>query len=557
MPKQPRLMNRNGRWVYRVRVPDALVPGIGKRELWRSFGAVDFKEASRLGRLQGVRIDALFEQERARLIKAGTLAPPPASTLTHEDIYRVVRAYFYRLEKGTEPVPFDDSAREHALEAAVSEASAVHSVTVEDANIQTTAMAVAADAHLGCEKGSPLFWELVSAVKHALDEHLSREVDRLSLQPVANHHPDFADITAANPPRRTMTLAQAVAAFKAAPEKSGRSRKTRAAWDFRFAAWEDLLGAGKRVSEISRKDVQNARDILLVVPPNAAKRWPKKPLAKIADIARRDKLAPMHPKSVQLYLEALTSLLKWLVQEGELDGNPAVGVGAPAANNLDQPRRPLTVPELQRLFRSGPFSPPIKERGWRFWVPLIGLFQGMRIAEIVGLSAADVSERDGVHVITVKPNSARSLKTVQSTRLVPVHPKLAALGFVEFVKKVPPTGPLFAGLPGKRGDSGNASQKAIARWVRSVFPDDEAVVFHSLRHTWTDALRNVYVPREIMERLGGWKASGGSAMHGYGDGYRASVLAAEIAKVAYPDLDLDHLHPVRSPQPSATQAWQG
>ena len=162
MPKQPRLMNRKGRWGYRVRVPDILALGIGKREIWKSFGAVSHEQASRMGRLEGVRIDALSEEERARLRRAGTLASPsPASS--HEDIYRAVRTYFHGLEKGAGPVPFDDGAREDALDVAISEASAVHSVTVEDASIQGTAMVVATEARLTVEIGSPLFWELVSA----------------------------------------------------------------------------------------------------------------------------------------------------------------------------------------------------------------------------------------------------------------------------------------------------------------------------------------------------------------------------------------------------------
>lgn len=128
----------------------------------------------------------------------------------------------------------------------------------------------------------------------------------------------------------------------------------------------------------------------MVIPPNAAKRWPKTPLTKVAGIARKEELPAMHPKSVQLYLDALTSLMKWLVAEQELRENPATGIGVAQPDASEEPRRrPLTVPEIQTLLTSGPFVPPVSQRRWRFWLPLIGLFQGMRLAEIVGLAAGD------------------------------------------------------------------------------------------------------------------------------------------------------------------------
>jgi hypothetical protein len=106
----------------------------------------------------------------------------------------------------------------------------------------------------------------------------------------------------------------------------------------------------------------------------------------------------------------------------------------------------------------------------------------------------------------------------------------------------PKAGALFTDLPGDATDPINATQKAMARIIRAAFPGDPAVVFHSLRHTWTDAAREAYIPQTNLERMGGGKAGAGcSAMHAYGDGYRPSTLANEMAKVQFPGLDLSHL----------------
>ena len=132
---------------------------------------------------------------------------------------------------------------------------------------------------------------------------------------------------------------------------------------------------------------------------------------------------------------------------------------------------------------------------------------------------------------------------MQSARVVPVHSAIKTVGFLAWAARQPAGGPLFTDLPGDSSDPVNAAQKSIARFFRTTFPDDTAVVFHSLRHTWTDAARNAYVPAAILERLGGWKSPGGSAMHGYGDGFRPSTVAPELEKVAFPGVYLGHLHP--------------
>jgi hypothetical protein len=359
VPKLSRLMRRNGNWTYRVRVPDDLRTTLGKREIWRSFGAIAHSEAARLARLEGVKVDALFAEARAKLAKQSGAAPSEGTALTHEAIYRAVRAYFHRLEKSAQAVPLDDYQRELAVERAIEDVAGMHGTPVGDGSVQRVAKTVASEAGFSFAKGSLLFNELAEAVKAALDEHYFREVERLSLEPVRKRHPLFADIGPDRAPPKTMTLREAIDAFQAAPEWSNRAVKTKAAWKFRLAAWCDLLGPDRPVAIITRAEVKAARDTLMAVPPNAVKRWPDKTLAEVAELAQQQAIPPMHPKSVQLYMDSLVSLLKWLVAEGELAQNPATGIGAPIpTGGEDRVRRPMTIAELRHLFTSGPYADP-------------------------------------------------------------------------------------------------------------------------------------------------------------------------------------------------------
>ena len=60
------------------------------------------------------------------------------------------------------------------------------------------------------------------------------------------------------------------------------------------------------------------------------------------------------------------------------------------------------------------------------WVPLIGLFSGMRLGEICGLRTTDVQLESDTYFFNVAESGEddRRLKTAAATRRVPVHSEL-------------------------------------------------------------------------------------------------------------------------------------
>jgi integrase len=169
--------------------------------------------------------------------------------------------------------------------------------------------------------------------------------------------------------------------------------------------------------------------------------------------------------------------------------------------------------------------------------PRIGLFTGARFAEILALKATDVIELDGVKVFSFSPNDLRKLKTKGSQRIVPVHPALKEIGFFEHLASVPKDGLLFPDAAGPKNMIG-ARNKEIGKAIRALIKDD-TIVFHSLRHTFKDAASRARIPRDQIALLGGWDLPGGrAAIDDYGQDRLAQILADEIAKVAFKDLEL-------------------
>jgi hypothetical protein len=111
---------------------------------------------------------------------------------------------------------------------------------------------------------------------------------------------------------------------------------------------------------------------------------------------------------------------------------------------------------------------------WSYWIPLLCLYQGLRVSEAPQPYPNDVVVVDGVSCLSVirdlsndddddeshsdqpsakaarSPEEFRRLKNAASRRIVPIHPKLLELGFLDFVRRVTGSSPrawhLFYGL---------------------------------------------------------------------------------------------------------------
>ena len=121
-------------------------------------------------------------------------------------------------------------------------------------------------------------------------------------------------------------------------------------------------------------------------------------------------------------------------------------------------RHPWTIDELNRMFTAPIYTGCRSERHWqqpgnvvlrqsaKYWVPLIALFSGMRLGEIIQLQVADVKRLDGIDYFDVTPvaidltddeaddeEEEKSLKTASSRRGIAIHQTLFELGFGDFL----------------------------------------------------------------------------------------------------------------------------
>lgn len=534
--RRPRLSIRGRSWVYRIAVPEPLRAIIGRREIKESFGPVSLKEAERQAKLKDIEIDLLFSEAEAQLAGKATngaaISPVRVSDLSDSDILTMVQGYLARLERDAAPVPFSAVEREERLERVREEAIEIAHSPAEDASLQDMAAMVAGNS--GIELSGASVVRVADAVKKALLEHLSREEFRLQEMPVRQGDPVFAGVDRDTvSPSPKITFSKAVALYRDAPDRRNLAPKTLKANESHFGVFAELLGADKDIASITKADILAARDVLIRLPPNAKKRFPRLSLQKIAEQAERSGERPLSPKSLSVYFEDLSALFSWLEQQEYVVRNPAKSIGLPKVDEYEEEsRRPFSLDELSKLFASSDFS-GANGKDWIYWLPRLALFTGARFAELMGLQAEDLHQDGDIWVLEIRRNAIRRLKNKGSERVVPVPEVLLQAGFLDYAKRSRHGDLLFADASGPKHVI-QAQNQNMARRIRKVFAD-EALVFHSFRHTFKDAASRARVPDAMIARIGGWKLDGHrAAMHGYGQDRLIPILKDEIDKVSYP-----------------------
>jgi integrase len=548
--RHPRLQKRGSRYFLRVKVPPDLRSAVGKREIRRALGTSEPREALKRVRQASAETDAMFEALRGKVI-ATVAALAPASAV---DLDRIVRQEFYEME--IQRLNRISEADEHDTEDILEVLRVDEAILSSGYNASTSFAASTADEllkknRLHIDQNSPEYWRFVDKVLRAELEIVQRSIEKVRGNPREPRFDRlFADIDVDNPPSSGgVTLRELIERYESDPARRGLTEKTRQAYGTVFRALRELLGESKRARDITREDCRRVQEILCSLPPNASKRLPGLTLEQAAATATQRGWPPLHHKTATNYLNNLSALFNWAVEEGHVEKNPARALKVAAPPGSAKSRLPFSTDQLVRIFNAPRYlasAGNIESRDGRFWVPLLSLWTGMRLNEVVQLRTDDITVLDGVNVILIRADEEgdKRLKTNASERFVPIHSELKKMGFLTYVMKIKSAGEvrLFPELPkGKRGYYSDPFQKWFSRFLTQIGAKTPKTSFHSFRHCFRDALRDADISTERVRALGGWTSKGG-AEEIYGTGHRASTLAKEIEKLRYPGLNLSHLY---------------
>lgn len=283
----------------------------------------------------------------------------------------------------------------------------------------------------------------------------------------------------------------------------------------------EFVGEDLPVDQLRRKHVAEWRDQLYLMPKMAKQVTALKNLKFKEVIAENQKLGrpTIDPKTINRYLSALSPFAKWLAAN-DMVGNPIMVDAMFIKLDRSKPKRaPFSDEQLKKLFESPLFRGCLSNivehktgnftiRDWRYWLPLVALFSGMRLGEIAQLLVEDVQEMHGTWVmhVTTEGDEEKKLKTVGSERVVPIHSELIALGFLDYyiVRKEAGSKRLFPEInPDSRGFMSGVPSKFLNTYLDRIGVKTKTLAMHSFRHLFADRLRNAgYLDSEFGFILG-------------------------------------------------------
>jgi integrase len=286
--------------------------------------------------------------------------------------------------------------------------------------------------------------------------------------------------------------------------------------------------------ELTHKFLLSYRETLLKLPPNINKYQALRDekLLKLADMSHERTLSS---RQINKYLVCLTSFFKWLEVHEYIDKNPAHNLLLPKNSLARTERNAFSNEEIEKICeRIKAMKDELSDRPERFWVPLIGLYSGLRLSEICQLHLEDVKEEAGILSFFINDHGRKRLKNRASERLVPVHPKLKEFGFLEYLKRVGEFSDRL--FPKLTGNSVNGYGAQLGRWFsdfnRKYITQDKKKTFHSIRHSVANELKQLQVPSEVISELLGHKLQS-ITMDRYGKRYRPTVLLAAMLKLGW------------------------
>jgi integrase len=564
------LIRRSGVWYYRRRVPKALHAKLGKKEIQLSLGTSKLADAKKLRAVEDLKWAARFES--AIDCTSSADAPGVGQTasgqiLSESEVLQRVRE-FVTAEgaRSSRTLTQETFTHEERQETATDieygmailkdpEDPRLHELIdggIKSLGSPRTASAGTSDALLA------------EVVRRGLVELQQRKLSVLN----DDHSRSFFDHLFAPHHKPDVTFRQLTDQVFENLREDAAINGTSLKWVDKQRAFLSLLveivGDQTPVRSIDYDVCLKVRGTLARLPAGRTKAYSGMTLDQAIAKGEAQNAHRLSPVTQEQYLATFRNTLSLAAKKQLIGMNPAEDLKPlkrDAVSN-SQKRLPFTHEQLKRIFEGGFYrsaaqhSPAysIDKNGWRFWLPILCLFMGLRPNEACQMRPSDVKCSPAgtwyVDIIASEDDedgsdNEKTLKTLTSRRRVPVHPELLAIGFVEYAQSRLECRAtlLFDGI---RADQyGNHAKYALKRFREQYLPNEIELEprqsFYSFRHNFRDALRRADAPPDALQALGGW-SQGKLVSDSYGERDNPDYQLQFMRRVSFPSLKLDHLH---------------
>lgn len=554
-------------WQVRKRVPDEIRHVIGKTEITRSLGTGDLKAAKE----RYWEVSAEIEKQFAHARRSLTPSEPRLITkLMARDF--AANWYLPKIEASIETAlnsRGDGDLRDWLLQLDEEEE---HLISGPDEEVlpslqsQCDEILIAngfpelsgndarrRSQQANVDKASDGYWALVDFVRRGEVEQIRRQRDALSGEPIDKRYdPVFspqADLSNLNNSSTSgrISVDELIEKYLAADD----NRTERMKMDLQAAMrpLRETVGDQYPANDLSFDDFQRVLKLLKRMPTNAnkGKRRVGKTLEEISKEAELLSERTLSAVTVNKYMARISAMMQWALDVGFVDKNLAKSNYLRAAKNKassdKDAKEAFSYADLNTIFLSEKFTNPSVDQPSFYWVPLLSLFHGMRMGEILQLVDSDLHVEDGVSYLQLHDEGENHLKNSNARRRIPLHPEMSYFHFDTLIAKAANNKGrrLFPDVPrGSEGKFSSIFTQRYSRHLKKIGAKQGKVSFHSFRHTWRDACRNNKVPDDRVCSIGGWEHGSGTQTI-YGSGIALKELAKAIRMIDYPDIDFSKI----------------
>jgi integrase len=265
-------------------------------------------------------------------------------------------------------------------------------------------------------------------------------------------------------------------------ENSSLYARTKKAYAAKLKVFQEFIGKTATLADITQDKVLDFHT------------W----LAEGDPLTKRKAITP---RSIDEYSNVISNVYKTTIKK--LAENPIEGRLVSKKQRMISNRKPFTPDELTRIF--DPERLKTCRNPADFFFPILGLLTGSRPSSICQLRLGDIRREDGITVISYHDYlEGNSAKTSATNRIVPVHPILEQIGFLDYLEDVRQlegsnaTTLIFPWLNRyEQGFADESSQRFTAVLRHLKIYVHNVKVTYSLRHTTNQRMKERGVPEDF------------------------------------------------------------
>jgi integrase len=293
----------------------------------------------------------------------------------------------------------------------------------------------------------------------------------------------------------------------------------------------------------------------------ARRRYNVTNVEELIEVAETQSLGRKSPQTIKGHIGRISEIINFAVRNDMMRFNPASdfkrGRGKNSTKRAQDERAVFDAEELRKIFSVEWFVIGKDEsKNWRphyYFLPLIGLLSGARLTEIAQLYLDDIKQTETgtwyLDLNLIQPDKIedadnidandKTLKTVNSVRVVPMHPVLIHLGLPKYAEALRKSGEVRL-FPELKHDAVKGYGKPAGSWFNDRFLGrrlgivrNNTKTFHSLRHVFITALERQNLPERVMTQLAGHERGRSQSAKRYAKDRDADELASFIAALQF------------------------